>query len=145
MLPDYYSYTATFTQDEDGWLVEFPDLERCTTNADSLEEAIVQANNILEDYMAILERNNMPIPEPTPYDDIELPKNGSKQRIVVVMREARLRWLDKKVKRTITIPAWIDQIANAEGINLSLVLQDTLTRRFKRKNTSNGEIRTATA
>ena len=97
MLPDYYSYTATFTQDEDGWLVEFPDLERCTTNADSLEEAIVQANNILEDYIALLERNNRPIPEPTPYDDIELPKNGSKQRIVVVMREARLRWLDKRL------------------------------------------------
>ena len=145
MLPDYYSYTATFTPDEDGWLVEFPDLERCATNADSLEEAIVQANNILEDYIAFLERNNRPIPEPTPYDDIELPKNGSKQRIVVLMREARLRWRDKKVKRTITIPAWIDQIANAEGINLSLVLQETLTRRFKRKNTSNSKIRTATA
>ena len=145
MLPDYYSYTAIFTPDEDGWVVDFPDLERCATNADSLEEAIVQANNILEDYMAILERNNMPIPEPTPYEDIEPPKYGYKQRIVVVMREARLRWLEKKVKRTITLPAWIDQIASEEGLNLSQILQATLTRRFKCRNTSKGKVRTATA
>ena len=64
-------YPAIFHHEDNSYWVEFPDLERCTTNADSLEEAIVQANNILEDYMAILERNNMPIPEPTPYDDIE--------------------------------------------------------------------------
>lgn len=136
MLPDYYSYTATFTQDGDSWLVEFPDLERCATNAETQEEAIIQAGNILEDYMAILERNNMPIPEPTPYENIEPPAEGNKQRIVVAMREARLRWLGKRVKRTITLPAWIDQIANEEGLNLSQILQATLTRRFKRKNAS---------
>ena len=36
--PDYYSYMATFSKDDDGWLVEFPDLERCATNADTLDE-----------------------------------------------------------------------------------------------------------
>mgnify|MGYP002626269037 FL=1 len=90
--PDYYSYTATFSKDDDGWLVEFPDLERCATNADTLDEAIIQANNILEDYMAILERDSQLIPEATPYEKINAP---IKQRIVVSMKNARVRWQNK--------------------------------------------------
>ena len=91
-LPNYYSYTATFTKEIDGWLVEFPDLERCVTNADTLDEAIIQANNILEDYMAILERDGLNIPEPTPYEKISTQENCEKQRIVVSMQNARERW-----------------------------------------------------
>lgn len=132
MLPDYYSYTATFTPEEDSWLVEFPDLERCATNADTLEEAILQANNVLEDYMAILERDNMPVPEPTPYESIEVPAGGSKQRIVVQMQKARLRWSNETVRRTVTLPAWIDKEAQEEGLNLSQLLQGVLVRLLRR-------------
>ena len=111
MLPDFYSYSAVFSHEADGWIVNFPDLERCSTNADSLDEAIVQAHNILEDYMAILE--------------------GSKQRIVVSMREARIRWANETVKKTVTLPAWIVQKANFQGLNLSKILLDSLKRKLK--------------
>ena len=130
-FPDYYSYTATFSHDDDGWIVEFPDLERCSTNADSLDEAIIQAHNILEDYMAILERDHMPIPESTPYESVEIPAGGNKQRIVVSMHNARSRWQNKTVKKTVTLPAWIVQVASDEGINLSAFLQDSLMRKLK--------------
>ena len=111
MLPDFYSYSAVFSHEADGWIVNFPDLERCSTNADSLDEAIVQAHNILEDYMAILE--------------------GSKQRIVVSMREARIRWANKTVRKTVTLLAWIVQKANFQGLNLSKILLDSLKRKLK--------------
>ena len=126
--PDYYSYTATFSKDDDGWLIEFPDLERCATNADTLDEAIIQANNILEDYMALLERDNLIIPEATPYEKINAP---IKQRIVVSMQSARLRWQNKTVRRTVTLPAWIEQKALEKGLNFSQVLQSALIRKFK--------------
>ena len=131
MLPDFYSYTAVFSHEADGWIVDFPDLERCSTNADSLDEAIVQAHNILEDYMAILERNNMPVPPSTPHEDIKTPLEGSKQRIVVSMREARIRWANKTVRKTVTLPAWIVQKANFQGLNLSKILLDSLKRKLK--------------
>ena len=127
-MTDYYSYTAVFSKDDDGWIVEFPDLERCATNADTLDEAIMQANNILEDYMAILEREKMPIPSPTPYEKIEAP---IKQRIVVSMKNARLRWQNRTVKRTVTLPAWIEQKAIEAGINFSQFLQVALVRQMK--------------
>ena len=130
-LPDFYSYTAVFSHDDDGWLVEFPDLEHCATNAASLDEAIIQAHNILEDYMAIIEKDHMLIPESTPYESVETPVGGNKQRIVVAMHNARLRWQNKTVKKTVTLPAWIVQVASDEGINLSAFLQDSLMRKLK--------------
>lgn len=133
MLPDYYSYTAVFTHDNDAWYVEFPDLERCATNADSLDEAIIQAGYILKDYMAILERDNMPIPAPTPHEQIHTPNNGEKQRIVVPMHNARIRWRRRNVKRTVSLPAWVVQSADNEGLNLSAFLQDALTKHINNK------------
>ena len=105
-LPDYYSYVAIFSRDDDGWLIEFPDLERCATNANTLDEAIIQANNILEDYVAILERDGMAIPTPTPYEKVDVPVGGYKQMIVVSMKNARMRWGNKSIKRTVRLPAW---------------------------------------
>ena len=129
--PEYYSYTEIFSQDNDGWLVEFPDLERCVTNTDTLDEAIIQANNILEDYMAILERDGQHIPEPTPHEKIQIPKYGEKQRIVVPMKEARLRWQNKTVRKVINIPAWINQKAVEAGVNFSQTLQTALIKKLR--------------
>lgn len=126
--PDYYSYTAIFSKDDDGWLVEFPDLERCATNAETLDEAIIQASNILEDYMALLERDNLIIPKATPYEKINAP---IKQRIAVSMQNARLRWQNKTVRRTVTLPAWLEQKALEAGFNFSQILQSALMRKFK--------------
>lgn len=130
--PKYYSYTATFTQDNDGWLVEFPDLDRCVTNADTLDEAVIQANNILEDYMAILEHNHNIIPEATPYDNVEAP---IKKLIVVQMQEARLRWQETNVRRIVILPAWIEQKAAQDGLNLSRILKSALISKFKKVKT----------
>ena len=132
-LPDYYSYVAIFSQDADGWLIEFPDLERCATNANTLDEAIIQANNILEDYVAILERDGMPIPTPTPYEKVDVPVGGYKQKIVVSMKNARMRWGNKSIKRTVRLPAWVDQKVVEMGLNLSDVLNDTLMKLLKVK------------
>lgn len=123
-LPDYYAYTAVFTPEEDGWwLVAFPDLERCMTNTETLEEGIIQANNILEDYMALLERDVGVIPEPTPFNSVEVPLGGDKQRIVVPMKDARRRWENKSVNRMVTLPAWLDQKGRDAGLNFSQLLQ----------------------
>ena len=127
-LPAYYAYTAVFSPDEDGWwLVTFPDLERCATNAETLDEAIIQANNILEDYMAILERDTGVIPEPTPFNNIAAPEGGMKQRIAVSMQGARRRWANKSVNRMVTLPAWLDQKGREAGLNFSQLLQAAVT------------------
>lgn len=129
--PEYYSYTAIFSRDGDGWQVEFPDLNRCATNAETLEEAILQATNILEDYMAILERDGRVIPEARLYEDIEVPEGCIKQLIVVSMRDARQRWSNQTVRKTVTLPVWIVNKALSSGLNLSQELQTALMKKIK--------------
>jgi len=132
-LPEYYAYTAVFEKDSsDFWIAAFPDLEGCVTNAKTLEGAIIQAQNILEDYMAIIERDRtLTIPPPTPFESIHIPEGGIAQRIVVSMAGARRRWEDKSVNRMVTLPAWLDEKGREANLNFSQLLQVAVTKELR--------------
>lgn len=128
-LPAHYAYTAVFEKDDSNfWMVSFPDLEGCATNAKILEEAIIQAQNILEDYMAILECDGMSIPDATPFEAVQVESGGEKQRIVVSMQGARRRWQEKSVNRMVTLPSWMDQKGREANLNFSQLLQAAVTK-----------------
>ena len=134
-LPERYAYPASFTpyhDDGDYWVVRFPDLDGCATNAATLEEAIEQAHNILEDYMALLERDGIHIPHPTPYAKAEAraQKGEIVQLVVAPMTLARRRWDDSNVKKTLTLPRWLDEMGQEAGVNFSQILQDGLRKRL---------------
>lgn len=131
-LPDYYAYTAIFEKDSSGfWFVTFPDLEGCVTNARTPEEAIIQAGNVLEDYMAIIERDMDEIPMPTPFDSVHIPGGAFAQRIVVAMKGARRRWEDRSVNRMVTLPAWLDEKGREENLNFSQILQTAVMKELR--------------
>jgi len=123
-LPDFYSYPAIFEKEsEECWFADFPDLVSCATNATTLEEAIIQAQNVLEDYLAICEKDGMDIPPPTPIEETIIPEGAIAQRVVVSMKSARKRWEDKAVNRMVTLPAWMDEMGRASNLNFSQLLQ----------------------
>ncbi len=126
-LPKFYAYTAIIERDGEFWMVRFPDLERCMTDTKTMEDAFIQAGNILEDYMALLERDGFDIPEPTPFEAVEVPEGGRKQYVVVPMSDARRRWENKSVNRMVTLPAWLDQKGRDAGVNFSQLLQAALS------------------
>jgi predicted RNase H-like HicB family nuclease/post-segregation antitoxin (ccd killing protein) len=131
-LPEYYAYTALFEKDSSAfWMATFPDLDGCATNAKTLEEAIIQAQNILEDYMSIVERNGADIPEPTPYESIAVPEGGVSQRIVAAMRAARKRWEERSINRMVTLPAWLDEKGREANLNFSQLLQAAVTQELR--------------
>jgi predicted RNase H-like HicB family nuclease len=132
-LPERYAYPACFTlyhDDGDYWIVRFPDLENCMTNAETLEETIEQAHNILEDYMALLERDGHVIPKPTPYKNLKAGKNEIVQIVVVPMAHARRRWDESAVKKTLTLPRWLDEMGQQADVNFSQILQEGLRKRL---------------
>jgi predicted RNase H-like HicB family nuclease len=112
-------------------MAAFPDLEGCATNAKTLEEAIIQAQNVLEDYMALIERHGMTIPDATPYETISVPDGGVSQRIAVSMRGARKRWEDRSVNRMVTLPAWLDEKGREANLNFSQLLQAAVARELR--------------
>lgn len=125
-MKDKYVYSAIFYYDEDGISIEFPDLPGCLSCADTDEEALYMAEDVLGLWMEELEEENEPIPEPTNLKDIEVGRNQKTVLISVWMPTVRKAINNKSIKKTLTIPQWLDIMAREKDINFSYVLQEGL-------------------
>jgi len=126
MAKDRYIYPAIFDYAEDGISVEFPDLPGCYTCGDSDEEALRRAKEALALHLYGLEEEGHPIPESSPANKI---KTESNQVIVLVeawMPPFRDEMRQKAVKKTLTIPKWLDDLAREHNVNFSHLLQNAL-------------------
>ncbi|BCS80612.1 hypothetical protein CaldiYA01_05720 [Caldicellulosiruptor diazotrophicus] len=72
MNRDTYIFPAIFTFDDDGITIEFPDLPGCISCADTLDEAVKNAKEVLGLYLWSMEKDNESIPEPTPVNNLKL-------------------------------------------------------------------------
>jgi len=128
--PDRYAYPAIFIpcdeEDGGGYEVRFPDLENCFTAGDTVEEAVEQAKYVLEDCLYHAEKNDEPTRLSTPLEEVACPKGGLKQLVVAVMPPVRRAWSNRAVKKTLTIPAWLDELAKEQEVNFSQILQSAL-------------------
>ncbi|MEG0692282.1 MAG: type II toxin-antitoxin system HicB family antitoxin [Oscillospiraceae bacterium] len=119
-------YPAIFNVEQDGYSVDFPDFPECITEGDSLEEAYSMAFDVLglciEDY----KENKKKLPEATaPYEIV----TNKKSFIAIIefdMIAYERKHSNKAVKKTLTIPAWLNSIAEEQHINFSSVLQQAL-------------------
>jgi predicted RNase H-like HicB family nuclease len=126
-LPDFYAYPTIFTTDGDGLEVSLPDVDNDFTAADTLEQAIVEAQYVLEDIMCLREKDKDNIPEPTPLDQVQHDPGDIVQIVVAVMPKTRREFAQKSVKKPLTIPAWMeDELKKREDINVSLFLQNAI-------------------
>jgi predicted RNase H-like HicB family nuclease len=127
-MKDRYLYPAVFTEDQDGVAVEFPDLPGCFTCADTLEEAYDMAREALGLHLYGLEEDGEQIPTPAkPRDLMSRLTHG--QSVVVIevwMPPIRGGVENKAVKKTLTLPKWLNELAERQNVNFSQVLQDAL-------------------
>lgn len=126
MYPNSYAYPAFFYYDEDGISIEFPDLPGCLPCAHTSEDAFRCAREAMGLHLFGMEQDGDPIPAPTPVRELH-PENGAVITMVdVFMPSLRDRASNKVVKKTLTIPAWLNREAEAAQVNFSQVLQDSL-------------------
>lgn len=125
-MKDKYVYPAIFSYDEDGISIEFPDLPGCFSCADTDEEALYMAEDVLGLWMVELEEDNEEIPAPTNLKDIEVEDNQKTALISVWMPTVRKAINNKSIKKTLTIPQWLDIMAREKDINFSYILQEGL-------------------
>ncbi len=128
---DKYVYPAIFSYDDDGISVSFPDLPGCLTCGDNDEEAMYMAKDALGGYMCILEDDRSEIPEPTALNKINLEENERAVLIDIWMPVIREAVEHKAIKKTLTIPQWLNKMAMEQDINFSFVLQEALKERLK--------------
>lgn len=132
-MRDRYIFPAVFNYAEDGISVSFPDLPGCLTCGESDEEAIRMSEEVLGLHLHGMEEDGDPISEPSRGDKIRLEPNERIFLVDVWMPQARKEVQPVYVKKTLTIPADLNQAALKADINFSQVLASELRRILKRK------------
>ncbi len=120
-----YFYPAIFTYDENDkcYMVDFVDLKGCSTFGKSIDEAYIMAQDALGLYLSDLEV----FPKPTiPYSHIKLKANQFISIIEINLLEYRKKVSNIAVKKTLSIPTWLNTLAEKKDVNFSQLLQKAL-------------------
>ncbi|MCR5417795.1 MAG: type II toxin-antitoxin system HicB family antitoxin [Lachnospiraceae bacterium] len=121
-----YVYPAVFTQEESGYSVRFPDIDGCFTCGDDLNDSLSMANDALSLMLVHFEDEKREIPEPTPIKKIKTQKDEFTTLISSDTTIYRRTLKNMAVKKTLSIPQWLNEAAMAAGLNFSQVLQEAL-------------------
>ena len=122
-----YIYPAVFTKDGDFYIVKFPDIEGCYTQGETLSEAVEMAEDALCLMLYDYEEEGKKIPEPSDIKKIKVSSNDDFVSLVSCdSLEYRKFYDNKAVKKTLTIPSWLNTMSEKDGINFSAVLQNAL-------------------
>lgn len=126
MNKDKYFYPAVFTMESDGISVEFPDLPGCFSCGSTEDDALYMAKDALELHLYGLEEDNEVIPEPSSISNLNLESNQFVALIEVWMPPIRDEMSQKSIKKTLTLPKWLNDLAEEKKVNFSNVLQNAL-------------------
>ena len=120
-----YVFPTVFHANEDGsYTITFPDLPGCISEGKSLGNALHMAQSALKQWIKYLLDKNIEIPSATPIHSLITESGEFPSLIYVEIKEERA------VKRTVSIPKWMDEKAIESGLSLSHVLQDALNERL---------------
>lgn len=127
-----YVYPAIFTPEEDGsYSIVFPDLEGCYTCGDNLEDGIEMAEDALALVLYGYEKDGREIPAPSARSAFSVSGNDFVNFIACDTMKYRKMYNNKSVKKTLTIPEWLNEAACAMGLNFSQILQEALIQKVQ--------------
>jgi predicted RNase H-like HicB family nuclease len=122
-----YAYPAIFhSEPEGGYSVSFPDIEGCFTQGDTELEAIDMAEDALNLMLWDMEEHKEVIPLPSKPSDISLRDDDFIMLIKADTLEYKRYHDTKTIKKTLTIPQWLDTAAKERNVNFSHVLTNAL-------------------
>ncbi len=121
-----YVYPAVFHPDteEGGFLVTYPDLPGCLTEGKDLDDALYMAQDVLRGWLSYALEAKYPVAPPSPPQSIPLEEGEFINFIRTEVKDSRA------VRRTVSIPKWLDEKVTDSGISLSRVLQEALKERL---------------
>ena len=125
-MKDTYLYPAILSYDDDGISIEFPDIPGCLSCADTSEEAAKNAKETLGLHLWSFEKDDDEIPIPTDLTKITLEEKQILLMVEVFMPPIRGRQANRFVKKTLSIPSWLNAEAERAGVNFSQILQTSL-------------------
>lgn len=126
-----YAYPAIIQAEADGlYSVEFPNIDGCVTSGSSLPDAIQMAEDALCLMLYDMEESGEAIPAPSDPKAVQAGTDALVSLVCCDTIEYRKLYNNKAVKKTLTIPAWLNTLAERADLNFSSVLQDALKLRL---------------
>ncbi|MDR2095227.1 MAG: type II toxin-antitoxin system HicB family antitoxin [Treponema sp.] len=120
-----YVFPAVFHENKDGsYTITYPDLPGCISEGKNLGNAVYMAESGLKQWLGYLAEKKQTIPAASHIDKIKADKGEFVNLIRAELKDERA------VRRTVSIPKWMDDRAVSSGLSLSRVLQEALTERL---------------
>jgi predicted RNase H-like HicB family nuclease len=122
-----YVYPACFYKEEEGrYSVDIPDFSMATFGND-LADALYMAADAIAGRIHIAIREGESLPLPSDINDV-IPDepSGFVSMVYIDLDAMALAHEDKPVKKTLTIPSWLNVAAERKNINFSATLKDAL-------------------
>ena len=121
-MKENYIYPIILREEGKKYLVTFPNFPDQMTEAETEEEAIVAAQELMALCICDNEDSGRENPKPREQKEIELVQG--EKLVYVHLWMPYFRQIQKVVyvKKTLTIPMWIDEMAKAKNVNFSAVL-----------------------
>ena len=126
-----YVYPAIIEQAADGYNVSFPDISGCYTCGEDLADAIAMAEDALALCLYDLEERNEEVRKPSNIKNISCKANEIVTLIYCDTLEYQKMYNKTAVKKTLSIPGWLNYAAEKANINFSQILQDALKTTLK--------------
>ena len=118
-------YPACFYKEKNGqYSVIFPDLDHLSTFGDDLQDAMEMAVDCLAGYIYDLKQSKSELPTPSDPADIDI--NAEYDEYESAFVNLVSVDFEKSVKKTLTIPAWLNDLAIKNNVNFSQTLQNAL-------------------
>ena len=120
-----YVYPAIFHKNEDeSYTVVYPDLPGCISEGKNLGNALYMAQSALGQWIGYLADKGQEIPSPSALKKIKTSNGELVNLICAEVKDGRA------VKRTVSIPKWMDDKVIQSGLSLSRVLQEALAEKL---------------
>ncbi len=130
-------YPALFQIARNGsFQVSFPDIPECHTQGEDLAQAYEKAVEALSLVLAEYDKEGRPLPDSS---DPRAIAGGQDLLLVVIefdMLAYKKRTNSRAVKKTLSIPEWMNEAAISINLNFSQVLQEALLGKILEKKSS---------
>ena len=121
-----YVYPAIFCANDNGsYTITFPDLPGCISEGKSLANSLHMAGAALTLWIEYMQDKKQDLPQASNMESINVDDGEFVNLIRAELKDGRA------VKRTVSLPRWMDEKVSESGLSLSRVLQDALSQRLQ--------------
>ncbi|MBC7765545.1 MAG: type II toxin-antitoxin system HicB family antitoxin [Hyphomonadaceae bacterium] len=125
-----YTYPAIFHKEENAYWVEFPDLQGCQTHGTTLSDVLELAQEALGLYLVSLEEDGVTPNEPSNIKAFQTDEDSFTTLVWTDINKYRRN--TKAVKKTLTLPQWMNEEAEKRHFNFSSLLQSAILQELEK-------------